>query len=46
MESITINLLRISPDSQYIEFSVSCPTGYVFNKLYIKKYDGVGNYAG
>lgn len=36
---IQINLLRISPDSQYIEFSVECPTNYRFNKLNIKKYD-------
>ena len=37
--SIQINLLRISPDSQYIEFSVECPANYRFNKLNIKKYD-------
>jgi hypothetical protein len=36
---ITINLLRISPDSKYLEFSVECPLNYRFNKLYIKKYD-------
>lgn len=36
---IQINLLRISPDSQYLEFSVECPTNYRFNKLFIKKYD-------
>ena len=36
---ITINLLRISSDSKYLEFSVECPTNYKFNKLYIKKYD-------
>lgn len=36
---IQINLLRISPDSEYIEFSVECPTDYLFNKLLIKKYD-------
>lgn len=36
---IYINLLRISPDSQYIEFSVECPTNYIFNTLNIKKYD-------
>lgn len=38
---ITINLLRISPDSQYLEFSVECPINYLFNKLFIKKYDAV-----
>jgi hypothetical protein len=37
--SIQINLLRISPDSKYLEFSVECPTNYIFNKLFIKKYD-------
>ena len=37
---IQINLLRISPDSQYLEFSVECPTGYVFNQLYITRYLG------
>ena len=36
---IQINLLRISPDSQYLEFSVECPTNYRFNKLLIKKFD-------
>ena len=36
---IQINLLRISPDSKYIEFSIECPTNYRFNKLFIKKYD-------
>lgn len=36
---ITINLLRISPDSAYLEFSVECPIDYKFTKLYIKKYD-------
>lgn len=36
---ITINLLRISPDSQYLEFSVEAPENYKFNKLNIKKYD-------
>ena len=36
---IQINLLRISPDSKYLEFSVECPTNYRFNKLFIKKYD-------
>lgn len=36
---IQINLLRISPDSQYLEFSVECPTNYQFNTLRIKKYD-------
>lgn len=36
---IQINLLRISPDSKYIELSVECPTNYRFNTLNIKKYD-------
>lgn len=36
---IQINLLRISPDSEYLEFSVECPTNYRFDKLHIKKYD-------
>src|ERR1035437_5683557 len=35
---ISINLLRISPDSKYLEFSVECPINYKFNKLYIKRY--------
>ena len=34
---IQINLLRVSPDSQYLEFSVECPTNYRFNKLSYKK---------
>ena len=38
---ISINLLRISPDSKYLEFSVECPTDYLFNKLFIKKYDAI-----
>ena len=38
---ITINLLRISPDSAYLEFSIECPINYKFTKLYIKKYDMV-----
>lgn len=38
---IAINLLRISPDSKYLEFSVECPTDYLFNKLFIKKYDAI-----
>ena len=36
---IQINLLRISPDSEYLEFSVECPANYRFNVLSIKKYD-------
>lgn len=35
---IQINLLRITPDSKYLEFSVECPINYTFTKLYIKKY--------
>lgn len=38
---IQINLLRVSPDSQYLEFSVECPTGYTFTKLYVSRYDPV-----
>ncbi len=30
---IKINLLRISPDSIYLEFDVQCPTDYVFTEL-------------
>lgn len=37
---IQINLLRVSPDSKYLEFSVECPTDYVFNTLYITRYAG------
>lgn len=37
---IQINLLRISPDSRYLEFSVECPTNYTFNQLYITRYEG------
>lgn len=36
---IQINLLRVSTDSQYIEFSIECTAGYVFNLLYIARYD-------
>lgn len=36
---IQINLLRISPDSQYLEFSVECQANYRFNLLSIKKFD-------
>lgn len=38
---IAINLLRITPDSQYLEFWVECPTDYRFNRLDIWKYDDV-----
>jgi len=41
---IQINLLRISPDSKYLEFSVECPTGYVFNQLSIWRYILNGEY--
>ena len=37
--SIQINLLRISPDSKYLEFSVECPANYRFKVLSIKKFD-------
>lgn len=36
---IQINLLRISPDSKYLEFSVECPTNYIFNTLIISRYN-------
>lgn len=36
---IQVNLLRISPDSKYLEFSVECPIGYAFTKCWITKYD-------
>jgi hypothetical protein len=36
---IQVNLLRVSPDSQYLEFSVECPVGYNFNLLYISRYN-------
>ena len=36
---IQIELLRVSPDSKYIEFIVDCPAGYHFNRLEIKRYD-------
>ena len=39
MATIQINLLRISPGSDYIEFSVEAPINYRFNTLNIKKYD-------
>jgi len=38
---IQINLLRVSPDSQYLEFSVECPTGYRFNTLNVIRYEPV-----
>lgn len=41
---IQINLLRISPDSQYLEFSVECPTDYTFNRLYVSRYLGDHKY--
>lgn len=45
-DKITINLLRVSPDSKYLEFSVECPKDYRFNLLHIKRYDyeEVANY--
>ncbi|MFZ4724416.1 MAG: hypothetical protein ACOYMD_03145 [Paludibacter sp.] len=36
---IQINLLRVSTDSKYIEFSVECPADYNFNLLYISRYN-------
>lgn len=36
---IHINLLRISTDSQYLEFSVECNVDYIFNQLYITRYN-------
>lgn len=35
---IQINYLRISSDSEYLEFDVECPSGYTFTKLLIQKY--------
>ena len=37
---LQINILRISPDNKYLEFSVECPEGYRFNTLFISKYLG------
>ena len=37
--AIEIKLLRISADSNYLEFSITCPEEYRFNTLYITKYD-------
>lgn len=36
---IKINLLRISPDSKYLEIDIECPYSYKFSNLSIKKYD-------
>lgn len=36
---IEIALLRVSADSLYLEMSVNCPADYLFNTLYITKYD-------
>jgi len=36
---IQIHLLRVSPDSQWLEFMVECPTDYRFNTLYITRYN-------
>lgn len=38
---IHINLLRVSTDSKYLEFSVECPANYRFNLLYITRYNVV-----
>lgn len=37
--AIEIILLTISPDSEYLQFRVCCPSGYLFNGLNITKYD-------
>lgn len=39
MDMIEIALLRVSPDSQYLEFSINCPATYNFNGMFITKYD-------
>lgn len=36
---IEIALLRVSPDSSWLEFSVNCPAGYIFDTLTIQWYD-------
>lgn len=36
---ININLLRVSADSEYLEFVVECSTGYIFNTLFISRYN-------
>lgn len=43
---IQINLLRVSPDSKYLEFSVECPTNYIFNVLNIYRhgYENINSY--
>lgn len=38
---ISVNLLRISPDSKYLEFSVECPVDYRFNRMDIWDYKNV-----
>lgn len=43
---IQINLFRISSDSKYIDIIIECPTGYHFNSMYIKRYDGEDIYEG
>lgn len=36
---IEIALLRVCPNSEYLEFSVNCPDTYAFDTLTIVKYD-------
>lgn len=43
---IQISLFRVSSDSKYIDIIVECPEGYHFNSLFIKRYDGEGDYEG
>lgn len=38
---ITINILRISSDSKYLEFNVECGSDELFTNLYITRYDPV-----
>lgn len=38
-DMIEITLLRVSADSEYLEMSVNCPVTYLFNTLFITKYD-------
>lgn len=35
---ISVNICRITPDREYLEFNVEAPTGYIFENLYIWEY--------
>ena len=39
MAYIDIYLLRVSPDSKYLDISAHCPANYEFNQLLVTKYD-------